>query len=107
MGLEAVMREALARIGDTPVFLSFDIDFLDAAYAPGTGTPEVEGFTTYEAMSLVRAQHKHRPKNNKHRRQQRLRRMGLWLCCILTRTATPYPATTASHTITAPPSTGR
>lgn len=54
MGLEAVIREALARIGDAPVFLSFDIDFLDAAYAPGTGTPEVEGFTTYEAMTLVR-----------------------------------------------------
>jgi len=54
MGLQAVIREALARIGDAPVFLSFDIDFLDAAYAPGTGTPEVEGFTTYEAMTLVR-----------------------------------------------------
>lgn len=54
LGLEAVMREALARVGDAPVFLSFDVDFLDAAYAPGTGTPEVEGFTTYEAMTLVR-----------------------------------------------------
>ena len=43
------------RIGDGPVFLSFDVDFLDPAYAPGTGTPEIGGFTTHEALSFVRA----------------------------------------------------
>jgi arginase family enzyme len=37
------------------VFVSFDIDFLDPAFAPGTGTPEVGGFTTAEALAFVRA----------------------------------------------------
>jgi agmatinase len=35
--------------------VSFDIDFLDPAYAPGTGTPEVGGPTTYQAIQLIRA----------------------------------------------------
>jgi agmatinase len=43
------------RVGDTPVFISFDVDFLDPAYAPGTGTPEVAGFSTAEALEFVRA----------------------------------------------------
>jgi len=43
-----------ARVGDRPVFLTFDIDFLDPVYAPGTGTPEVGGFTTYEAQKMLR-----------------------------------------------------
>jgi arginase family enzyme len=37
------------------VFVSFDVDFLDPAYAPGTGTPEVAGFTTHEAVAFLRA----------------------------------------------------
>ena len=37
-----------------PVFLSFDVDFLDPSVAPGTGTPEVGGFTTYEAQAMLR-----------------------------------------------------
>jgi agmatinase len=37
-----------------PVYVSFDIDAVDPAYAPGTGTPEVGGFTSYEAQELVR-----------------------------------------------------
>lgn len=41
-GCDAIIQESLEIIGDTPTFLTFDIDFLDAAYAPGTGTPEVE-----------------------------------------------------------------
>lgn len=44
-----------ARVGDRPVLVSFDIDFLDPAYAPGTGTPEVGGPTSYQAIRLVRA----------------------------------------------------
>jgi agmatinase len=43
------------RIGQRPVFLSFDVDFLDPAFAPGTGTPEVAGFSTAEAVALLRA----------------------------------------------------
>ncbi len=38
-----------------PVFLSFDVDFLDPAFAPGTGTPEVGGFSTAEALAFLRA----------------------------------------------------
>lgn len=41
-------------VGDKPVFVTFDIDFLDPAVAPGTGTPIVGGFTTAEALQLLR-----------------------------------------------------
>jgi agmatinase len=43
------------KIGRRPVFLSFDIDVLDPAFAPGTGTPEVGGLSTAEALSFLRA----------------------------------------------------
>jgi agmatinase len=43
------------RAGGRPVFVSFDVDFLDPAFAPGTGTPEVGGFSTAEALAFVRA----------------------------------------------------
>jgi agmatinase len=42
-------------VGTRPAFMSFDIDFLDPAFAPGTGTPEVGGFSTAEALAFVRA----------------------------------------------------
>ncbi|HEY6606694.1 MAG TPA: agmatinase [Gaiellaceae bacterium] len=42
-------------VGERPVFLSFDIDFLDPAFAPGTGTPEIAGFSTVEAVALLRS----------------------------------------------------
>ena len=42
------------KAGDRPVFVSFDIDFLDPAFAPGTGTPEAGGFSTAEALAFVR-----------------------------------------------------
>ncbi|MDO4499014.1 MAG: agmatinase [Coriobacteriaceae bacterium] len=54
MGLEAVVQHIKDRVGDNPVFLTFDIDFVDPAYAPGTGTPEVGGWTSWEALWLVR-----------------------------------------------------
>jgi agmatinase len=44
-----------ARAGDAPCFLSFDIDFVDPAFAPGTGTPEVGGPSSREALAYVRA----------------------------------------------------
>jgi len=44
-----------SRVGGTPVFVSFDVDFLDPAFAPGTGTPEAGGFSTAEALAFVRA----------------------------------------------------
>ena len=44
-----------ARVGDGPAFLSFDVDFVDPAFAPGTGTPEVGGPTSAQAMAYLRA----------------------------------------------------
>jgi agmatinase len=44
-----------ARVGDAPAFLSFDVDFVDPAFAPGTGTPEVGGPTSAQAMAFLRA----------------------------------------------------
>jgi agmatinase len=44
-----------ARVGDAPAFLSFDVDFVDPAFAPGTGTPEVGGPTSGQAMAFLRA----------------------------------------------------
>lgn len=54
MGLEAVIAEARQVVGDGPTYLTFDIDGVDPAYAPGTGTPEIGGFTSLEAQLLVR-----------------------------------------------------
>jgi agmatinase len=44
-----------ARVGNGPLFLSFDVDVLDPAFAPGTGTPEAAGLATREALGFVRA----------------------------------------------------
>jgi arginase family enzyme len=46
--------ERVARLRGRPAYCSFDIDAVDPAYAPATGTPEVGGLTSYEALSLVR-----------------------------------------------------
>src|SRR5207248_10363567 len=55
LGPDGYARAVRERITDRPVFLSFDIDFLDPAFAPGTGTPEVAGFSTAEAVGFLRA----------------------------------------------------
>jgi agmatinase len=55
LGPDGYARAVRERVGDRPVFLSFDIDFLDPAFAPGTGTPEVAGFSTAEAVAFLRA----------------------------------------------------
>jgi agmatinase len=55
LGPEAYGRLVKAKAGDRPVFLSFDVDFLDPAFAPGTGTPEVAGFSTAEALAFLRS----------------------------------------------------
>ncbi|WP_291001933.1 agmatinase [Ferrovibrio sp.] len=54
MGIEGVIQEARKVVGDGPTYVSFDVDFLDPVYAPGTGTPEIGGATTYDAQQLVR-----------------------------------------------------
>ncbi|MEU2508512.1 agmatinase [Streptomyces sp. NPDC007863] len=48
-------RRVRERVGDRPVMVSFDIDFIDPAYAPGTGTPEVGGPTSYQTLQYLRA----------------------------------------------------
>lgn len=54
IGFENVMKRIHDRVKDRPVFVTYDIDFVDPAYAPGTGTPEVGGPTSYEALEYVR-----------------------------------------------------
>jgi guanidinopropionase len=53
-GLAEVMAEARAILGSGPAYLSFDIDAIDPSQAPGTGTPEIGGFTSLEAQEMVR-----------------------------------------------------
>ncbi|HLW45046.1 MAG TPA: agmatinase, partial [Acidimicrobiales bacterium] len=54
MGLEEVVATVRSRVGDAPVYLSVDIDVLDPAFAPGTGTPEMGGVTSRELLHLLR-----------------------------------------------------
>ncbi|MEM9551521.1 MAG: agmatinase [Pseudomonadota bacterium] len=52
---QALAAEIRRDIGDRPVYVSYDIDSLDPAYAPGTGTPEIAGLTTPQALELIRS----------------------------------------------------
>lgn len=54
LGVAEVVREARRIVGDGPAYLSVDVDGLDPVYAPGTGTPEVGGISTREALALLR-----------------------------------------------------
>ncbi|MEV6334678.1 agmatinase [Nocardia vinacea] len=54
-GVSAAVERMRARIGDRPVYVSVDIDVLDPAHAPGTGTPEAGGLTSRELLYLLRA----------------------------------------------------
>jgi guanidinopropionase len=53
-GVADVIAEAIAIAGDGPTYVTFDIDSIDPSMAPGTGTPEIGGFTTREAQQMVR-----------------------------------------------------
>ena len=53
-GADACIAEIRKRVGSGACYVSFDIDFLDPAFAPGTGTPVVGGFSTHDALRLVR-----------------------------------------------------
>jgi len=55
LGVRATGERIRRRLGDAPAFVSFDIDVLDPACAPGTGTPEIGGITTRDAQVLVRS----------------------------------------------------
>ena len=54
IGVKAVIEEALRVVGDGPTYITFDVDGLDPVYAPGTGTPEIGGMTTVDALTLLR-----------------------------------------------------
>jgi guanidinopropionase len=54
LGPEKVIAEARRIVGDGPTYVSFDVDSLDPVYAPGTGTPEIGGFSTFEAQQMIR-----------------------------------------------------
>ena len=54
LGLDAVIAKAREIVGDGPTYVTFDVDSIDPALAPGTGTPEVGGLLPREALALVR-----------------------------------------------------
>ena len=54
MGIQTLIKCIRDRVGQARVFITFDIDVVDPAFAPGTGTPEVGGFTSGEAIDLIR-----------------------------------------------------
>jgi guanidinopropionase len=54
LGVEKVIKEARRVVGTGPTYISFDVDGLDPVYAPGTGTPEIGGYSTAEAQQMLR-----------------------------------------------------
>ena len=54
IGIQSVLKEVRSRIGNRLTYVTLDIDAIDPAYAPGTGTPEVGGFSSHEMLQLVR-----------------------------------------------------
>jgi guanidinopropionase len=54
LGVEKVIAEARRVVGTGPTYVSFDVDGLDPAFAPGTGTPEIGGYTPHEAQRMLR-----------------------------------------------------
>jgi agmatinase len=54
LGIDDVVAQTIAHVGDGPVFLSVDVDVLDPAFAPGTGTPEPGGMTSAELLGACR-----------------------------------------------------
>ena len=54
LGVEAVIAEARRVVGDAPTYITFDVDGIDPVFTPGTGTPEIGGLTTVEALRLLR-----------------------------------------------------
>ncbi len=55
LGVAGIAERVAARVGDRPVYVSVDIDVLDPAHAPGTGTPEAGGLTSRELLGIVRS----------------------------------------------------
>jgi agmatinase len=55
IGIDGVVARIRERVGDAPLYLSIDIDVLDPAHAPGTGTPEAGGLTSRELLATLRS----------------------------------------------------
>jgi agmatinase len=55
LGIDEMIVRMLARVGDRPVYVSIDVDVMDPAFTPGTGTPEAGGLSSREMLRLVRA----------------------------------------------------
>ena len=55
LGMDAIVELVRKRVGNKPVYVSIDVDVLDPAFAPGTGTPEMGGFSSRELLALVRS----------------------------------------------------
>jgi agmatinase len=55
IGWRGVVERIRSRVGDRPTYVSLDIDVLDPAFAPGTGTPEAGGLTSRELLSILRS----------------------------------------------------
>jgi arginase family enzyme len=53
-GVDAVVAKIRGVVGDVAAYLSFDIDCLDPAFAPGTGTPEIGGLATWQTQAILR-----------------------------------------------------
>ena len=54
LSIEETIARIRERLGEAKAYVSFDVDFVDPAFAPGTGTPEIGGFTSLEALGFVR-----------------------------------------------------
>jgi guanidinopropionase len=54
LGPDGAIKEIRSVVGDAPTYVTFDVDALDPVYAPGTGTPEVGGYSTVEAQRMIR-----------------------------------------------------
>ena len=54
LGIDAIVERIHTRVGEMPVYVSVDVDVLDPAFAPGTGTPEAGGMTSRELLGILR-----------------------------------------------------
>ena len=55
IGVDGIVERVVDRVGDHPLYVSIDIDVLDPAFAPATGTPEAGGMTSRELLGVLRA----------------------------------------------------
>jgi agmatinase len=54
LGVAEIVKQIRSRVGDTPLYISIDVDVMDPSHAPGTGTPEAGGITSREQLKMIR-----------------------------------------------------